>query len=283
MKIYIKSVLVLVLIIFTSCEDVIDVDVPTAPQRLVIEASLDWQKGTTGNNQTIKLSLSTPFFDTTSNTAVTGASVKVTNSNSGDEFIFIDQNDGTYTINNFVPIINNSYTLEVVYNNETYTASETLMSVPAITRVEQSLEGGFDDEILDVSIFWNDPIDEENYYFISFIEEGDLFVTLEDVSDEFTNGNEMDEFFEKDGDDEDEPHLQEFIPGDEVEISLYGVSEQFYNYLQLLIEQYDSNGDPFSSIPAEIRGNCINPSNPENYAFGYFRLTEYDTVNYTFQ
>ena len=48
---------------FTSCTDVIDVDVPTAPPRLVIEASIDWQKGTSGNFQRVRLSTSTPFFE----------------------------------------------------------------------------------------------------------------------------------------------------------------------------------------------------------------------------
>lgn len=280
MKKFIKPFLFFALII-TSCEDVIDISVPAAPERLVIEASLDWEKGTIGNNQTIKLSTSTPYFETMINNNVIGASVKVTNLNSGLEYIFTDQNDGTYTISNFVPVISNTYALEVIYNEETYTATETMTSVPEINSIEQSIEGGFDDEVLDVTIFWDDPEDEENFYFVKFIEEGDLFPILEDESDEFSNGNEMDEFFEKDREDDDDQ--EEFNPGDVVDISLYGISERYYNYIQLLIEQYDSGGDPFSSTPAEIRGNCINITSPDNYAFGYFRLAEFDTVNYTFQ
>ncbi len=281
MKKYIKIFALFILIIATSCEDVIDVKVPNSEPRLVVEAFLDWQKGTSGNNQTIKLSTSTPYFDTNTNNNVVGATVKVTNNNTNDEYVFVDQNDGTYTITNFLPIINNSYTLEIVYNGETYTANESLISVPEIKRTEQSLDGGFDDEVLDVSIFWDDPIDQENYYLLKLIEEGDLFPILEDDSDEFSNGNEMNEFFEKDKDENDDQ--EEFNPGDTVDITLYGISERYHNYIQILIEQYDSGGDPFSQVPAEIKGNCINISNPDNYAFGYFRLTEYDIVNYTFE
>ncbi|MFV9551865.1 DUF4249 domain-containing protein [Algibacter sp. PT7-4] len=281
MKTYIKSFLILCLIGFTSCTDVIDVSVPSAKPRLVIEASLDWQKGTAGNNQTIKLSTSTPYFENNTNSIVTGASVKVINNNSNAEYIFTDQNDGTYTVSNFIPVINNSYTLEVVYNNETYSASETFKSVSPIKRVEQSLEGGFDDEVLDVSIYWDDPEDEENYYLIRFIEQGDLFPIYEDFPDEFVNGNEIEEFFEKDRDTEDDQ--EEFNPGDVVEIKLYGISKQYDNYISLLIEQYDSGGNPYSAIPGKLKGNCINLNTPENYAFGYFRLSEFDTVTYTFQ
>ena len=90
------AVLLAVCITFISCDDKIDVDVPEAAPRLVIEASLDWEKGTTGNNQTIKLSTSTPYFNTTLNTSVIGASVKVTNTDSNAVYNFVDQNDGNY-------------------------------------------------------------------------------------------------------------------------------------------------------------------------------------------
>jgi hypothetical protein len=275
------ALILVTLLVLTSCEDVIDVEVPRAAPRLVVEASLNWEKGTVGNNQTIKLSTSTPYFDTTVVNDVVGALVKVTNTNTNTDYIFTDENNGNYTVNNFLPIINNAYTLEIIYNGETYIAEETLKSVSEINAVEQSIEGGFDDEVLDVSIFFDDPVDEENYYLIRFIEEGDLFPILETETDEFSNGNEMDEFFEKDKDEENDQ--EEFNPGDNVTITLYGISERYYNYIDLLIEQYDSGGDPFSSTPAEIKGNCINETNENNYAFGYFRLSETVIVNYTFE
>ncbi len=278
---YIKQIAIIACLILASCEDVIDVTVPTAAPRLVVEASIDWEKGTIGNNQTIKLHTSTPYFDTTTNNIVTGATVKVTNTNSGAEFTFADQNNGTYTTSSFIPVVNDTYTLEIVYNGENYQASETLKSVSDINRITQSLEGGFDDEVLDVTIFWDDPADEENYYLVRVLEVGDMFPFLEEISDEFINGNEIDDFFEKD-DDADDP-TEEFNPGDTVDISLFGISERYHNYMQLLIEQYDSGGDPFSSVAAEIRGNCINTTTPDNYAFGYFRLTQVVKESYTFQ
>lgn len=281
MKSYITIIFALLLVGLTSCEDVIDINVPTASPRLVIEASLDWQKGTTGNNQTIKLSTSTPYFENTVNSAVTGALVKVTNNNSNAEYTFADQNDGTYTISNFIPVINDTYTLEIEYNNETYRATETLKGVSPIKRVEQSVEGGFDDEVLDVSIFWDDPADEENFYLIKFMEEGIFFPIFEDYPDEFVNGNELDTFFEKDREDDD--NQAEFNPGDTVRFTLYGISKQYDNYISLLIEQYDSAGDPFSAVPAKLKGNCININTPENYPLGYFRLSEFDVATYTFQ
>ncbi|RSK41536.1 DUF4249 domain-containing protein [Mangrovimonas spongiae] len=277
---YIIAILILSLSL-TSCEDVIDVDVPTAQPRLVIEASLDWEKGTTGNEQTIMLSMSTPYFETDQNTSVTNATVTVTNDDTGDVFSFTNQNDGTYTTTSFMPILNNTYSLEVFHNGETYEATETLMSVSDINDVTQSTEGGFDDELLELNLYFDDPANVENHYLIKYDVEGDMFPYLEARSDEFVDGNEIHDFFEKDDDEDGEE--TPFEAGDVVNISLYGISEQYYNFMRLLIEQYDSQGDPFSSNAAQVRGNCINPTHPENYAFGYFRVTQVDKQTYTFQ
>lgn len=281
MQTYLKPLCLLFCLVFAACEDVIDIDVSEGKTRLVIEASLDWEKGTVGNQQSIKLSTSSPYFQTNVNNDVTGASVKVTNNNTGAEYVFTDENDGTYTISNFVPVINHSYTLEVVYNGETYTGNETLMAVPSINNVTQSVEGGFDSELLEVNIFYNDPANEENFYLTEYIEEGDLLPLFEDMSDEFVNGNEINDFWEKE--DNEDTNEEPFEIGDKISISLYGISQRYYNYMRLLIEQYDSGGDPFSSTAAQIKGNCINTTNPENYPYGYFRLTEVVKVNYTFQ
>ncbi|MFV0541796.1 MAG: DUF4249 domain-containing protein [Aestuariibaculum sp.] len=278
--------IVLFLSVFTliqSCEDPIDVNLPTTAPRLVIEASLDWEKGTSGNEQSIKLSLSTPFFETETHTTVTGATVSVTNENTGDIFAFTDQNDGTYTTNTFVPLVNNTYRLDVAYNGENYRATETLMPVVDIKNVTQSTEDGFDDEALELNFYFDDPEDEENHYLIKWWEQGDKFPYFVDLSDEFSNGNEMNGFIEKMDDDEDEDGEKAFEPGDEVYVNLYGISEQYYNFMRILIEQYESQGNPFSSSAVQIRGNCVNPVNPDKYAYGYFRLSQVSKVSYMFQ
>ena len=262
-----------------SCTDVVDVEVPEAEPRLVIEASIDWEKGTTGNEQLIKLSTSVPYFDELVNNEVVGASVKITNDTTLEEYVFIDQNDGTYTTSSFVPVIDQSYTLEVIYNGEVFTAQETLTGVTDIAEINQSITDGFNDEALEVNVLFDDPADEENFYLFKFQEQGDLLPELLDISDEFTNGNQMKVFYEKEEDED--INQEEFEPGDVVSIEFYGISEQYFNYIRLLIEQYES--DPFSSVPVPLKGNCINITNPDDYAYGYFRLTQVVRNTYTFQ
>ncbi|WP_303317997.1 DUF4249 domain-containing protein [Flavivirga abyssicola] len=281
MNTYLKLTILFLVMSLASCEDVIDVEVQTAPSRLVIEASLDWEKGTTGSDQTIKLSESTPYFDTTTNTSVANASVKVTNDDDGTEFIFTHQGNGEYVITNFEPIVNQSYTLEVIYNGETYTANETLTSVVDIDHITQSIEGGFDDEELEVNVFFTDPEAEENYYLFKFQRRGDLLPVLEDGDDEFSNGREISWWHEEE-EDEDTDEIEAFRPGDIIDISFFGISEAYSNYVGILIEQSEGTG-LFSTTPVPLRGNCINTTTPDNYAFGYFRLTQVVKTSYTFQ
>ncbi len=51
---------------------------------------------------------------------------------------------------------------------------------------------------------------------------------------------------------------------------------QHYNYIKLFIQQSGGLGGIFTTKPRKIKANFINRTNPENCAFGYFRLTEVD-------
>lgn len=271
---------ILIAVLLSSCTDVVDIEVQSSQSRLTIEASLDWEKGTLGNEQTIKLSSSTDYYDTSTNTSVTGASVKVANDNSGVEFLFTDQNNGNYTTSSFVPVVNQSYTLTVDYNGETFTATETLMPVVDISELSQSTEEGFSDDVLEVNIAFEDPVEEENYYLIKLKERGDLLVELFDVDDEFTNGNEIKLFYEKEEDTD--TNTMEFEQGDIVDVELLGISEAYYDFIGILIAQNEDSG-PFGTTPVALKGNCINVTTPNNYAYGYFRLTQVVKETYTFE
>lgn len=278
MKTIIKYISLVIFLVLTACEDVVDIDVQEGPTRLVIEASLDWEKGTEGNYQTIKLSTSTPYFDTSFQPAI-GATVSVLNVNSGTEVLFVDQNDGNYTTTDFEPVIGDTYALTVNYKNEVFTATEKMTPVPEIKGIFQSRDDGFNDEDLEVHLVFTDPEAEENYYLFKFLKEGELFPVFEDAKDEFINGNEIDWWYEIEEDEMD--GLTPFEPGDTVYISMHGVSKSYYEYMKILIEQMGGAG-LFSSTPVALKGNCINQTQPDNYPFGYFRLTEVNRVTYTF-
>ena len=55
-----------------------------------------------------------------------------------------------------------------------------------------------------------------------------------------------------------------------------------YDFMFILLQQSnDEGGGPFETQPATVRGNCVNMTNPDNFPFGYFRLSEVDKIIYT--
>lgn len=259
--------------IFISCEDVIEVDLNEAEPRLVIEASINWLKNTQGNEQEIKLSLSAPFFNDSVPPA-NGAIVEIVDSNNNVySFTEVDQS-GIYRNNTFVPVIDEAYTLSILFEDELYTATETLKSVVPIDFVDQIDDGGFTGEDIELKAFYTDPAGIENYYFFEFISEIVLTPTLEVYEDRFTDGNQIFGFYTE----------EDLEAGDIVTIRNHGVSGQFYNFMFILLQQgSEEGGGPFETQPATVRGNCLNVTNPNNFPFGYFRLSEVDEVIYTVQ
>ncbi|MCC1484767.1 DUF4249 domain-containing protein [Winogradskyella immobilis] len=269
-----KGILLLAtFLLFTTCEDVIEIELNEAEPRLVIDASINWFRNTAGNEQSIKLSLTAPFFDDVVPPA-NGATVTITDTD-GNTFNFIEEEStGIYRNSNFIPVIEAIYNLIIIYNEEIYTATETLKSVVPIERIEQKDDGGFLGDDIELKAFYTDPANIENFYFFEFFDPISQVPTLEVYDDRFNDGNEIFGFYSEEG-------LEQ---GDLVTIRSYGVSQRFFDFMFILLLQgSDDSGGPFETQPATIRGNCINQTNPDNFPFGYFRLSEADEVLYTIQ
>lgn len=257
------------LLLFT-CEDVIELDLKTATPRLVIDASLNWFKDTSGNNQLIKLTLTSPYYSASVPPA-TGATVTVTDAHNNTYNFVEEDNSGIYRNQSFIPEINGVYKLKITYKNEVYTATETLMPVVPIDKVEQKNDGGFSGDETEIKAFYTDPKEIKNFYFFEFINRESNKLSLDIYDDKFTDGNQIFAFYSN----------EDIKKDDELIIQNQGVSQRFYEYMVILLQQSDDeSGDPFEVQPATLRGNCINETNPENFPFGYFRVSEVSVFNY---
>lgn len=264
---YIFGILSLMLF---SCEDVVHVDLDSAEPRLVVEASINWYKGDSGSTQKIRLTTTAGYYDSEVPT-VSNAIVTIT-SEDGQVFDFLEETPGNYFCHDFVPEIGKSYELMISVNGEIYTATEKLYAVPEIQYVEQNNDIGFSDDIIEIKYFFQDNGEEVNYYLDSF--DSDSFLTAEYgiSSDDLFQGNMMYGIFLSD----------EIKAGDDIEIKLYGISRSYYNYMRVLFNSTDSGG-PFPIPVGTVRGNLVNQTNPDNYALGYFRLSEVDQITYTIE
>ena len=277
-KFSIKSVLIIFTLIissfsFISCEDVIDVNLNTAAPKLVIDASIKWQKGTLGNEQTIKLSTTTSYYENIIPT-VSGAIVFITDSNSIQYDFNEDIGTGNYICTNFSPVLNETYVLTVIHDGQTYLATENLIPSPTIDSVAQNDEGGFTGEDIEVKFFFQDNGLVDNFYLIQFNASFSNLPEYDVIDDEFFQGNQMFGLY----------FNEDLEPTNELTFTLHGISERYYNYMNVLLGIAGNNGgSPFQAPPATVRGNIINQTNFDNYALGFFRLSEIDTMTYTVQ
>ena len=265
--------LISLLLLQTSCEDVIELNLNTAEPKLVIEASINWLKGTNGNEQSIKLSLTAPYFDDKVLPA-NGATVMITDQD--DRIYIFIENDATgiYKNANFRPTIDHLYTLKIIYNDEIYNAQETFKSVVAIDYVEQNNKAGFTGKDTELKAYYTDPADQQNFYFFEFDSNTPILSSLSIYEDKYNNGNQIFGYYSE----------EDLEAGDQVTIRNYGISERFYNYMFILLQQNnDGGGGPFETQPASVRGNCVNQTNPANFPLGYFRLSEVAELIYTIQ
>lgn len=261
-----------------SCTDVVNIDVPNIPKKLVVDASIDWEKGTKGNVQMIKLSTTLPFFskkDTKS--YVDDALVKITNKNTGEVYPFTFIKNGMYENREFKPMFNHTFELEISYQNQKYTAEENFIEVPDIYDINQTKEGGFSSDDWKVKFYFKDTKGIRNYYLISHKLKGDIIPNYYTLSDDFVDGSEIN-FYADEGNKDDKLEI-----GDMVSLKLYSISERYFNYMSVLVKQVEegAGGNPFSSPPVQLKGNIKNDTNPENYPLGYFRLTQVFSTSYT--
>ena len=267
----IPIVIFLLGIFFVSCEDVVDVSLDTQAPRLVVEGSIDWVKGTDGSQQTIKLSTTAPYFDEVV-PVVSNATVFITRSD-GAVYEFLEiPGTGAYVCTNFEPEYFAEYTLTVIYNGEEFTATERLIPVTDIGTLEQDNEGGFLNDEIEVRFFYQDDPLADNFYMVRFDTDLLPYPEYEVWSDRFIQGNLTDESFSD----------EDLAAGDVLGISFFGISETYYNYMNRLL-MVSQGGGPFGTTPAAVRGNVVDPLNPDNYALGYFRLSELDRTAFTVQ
>lgn len=260
--------LVIAAISFTSCERIVDVDLETAKPKLVVDASIQWEKGSQGNEQTIYLRTTSGYFSSEIPT-VSDAIVFVTNG--ANTFEFVETSPGIYFCNTFIPEYDATYELTVMLNDQVYKATETLKSAPDIAEIQQNNEGGFLGEDIEVKVFFDDNGSTNDFYLSRFQPDFTAIPEFDVFEDRFFQGNTIFALYSS----------EDLIVGSQLQFTLSGISERYYNYMNILLSVAGSNGgSPFSSPPATVRGNIVNTTITNNFALGYFSLSETSSVLY---
>lgn len=265
-KLYILPILLL--LIFSNCEKIIDVDVPTIEPKLIIDASFQvfFKESPVTANTTVKLRLSSDYFNDII-PPVTNATVFLTNLSDNSVINYTDSNeDGDYEPNtSFIPANDIEYELTVIYQNQTFKGKATKVESTPFISVVQGDETLFTGNETELKVSFEDNGTQENYYVLDYT--NNIYLTLDD---RFFNGAVY--------------NFSSFYQEDEIElpatvtIKLSGISKDFYTYFEILTSQSGaSDGGPFQTAPTALLGNLINQTNDDDYPLGYFHISETDT------
>ena len=264
-----RRLIPLVLIsLFFNCEEVVQVNLDTSEPRLVVDAALNFKAGEL-HEQIIRLSLTTAFYEENI-IAVSQATVRIINVDNGQEYLFLEAENvtGTYVLN-FLAEFETNYILQILYQGDLYESSiEQLQHAVPIDMLVQGDNVLFSGDETEVVIHYTDNPSRNDFYLFEFGPQ--LYFASKD---EFYQGNpfSFSYFYENIG------------PGDEVTVNIMGIDQRHFDFMSVIIEQTDNNGNPFSTTPSTIYGNLHNTTSSEKIPYGYFRLSEIYTKSITIE
>lgn len=245
---------------FTSCEEVIELDLENDEPQIVIEAVVN------ANTQTATafITYSNGFYEDVNLNTVDNATVQLTLAN-GNIVNLMGQGNGFYMADNVV--VNNNDELSLVIidgDGNQYQASTrvphdvTIDSLSLLEAQSSPFAGDTEDEEYQVFTYWEDLAGIESFYQIKAIKNDTLLSTYT-LSDDFQN----------DGLQLARPLFESFKSGEVVTMQLLSLDEKTFRYFSDLSAQQSqglNSNTPFNPL-----------NNFDNNALGYFGIIRMDT------
>lgn len=249
-------ILFTMVLVFTSCEEVVDLDIDQSTPQVVIEGMLT-NRDTT---QYVKVSRSIQFYETGLNPVV-DASILVTDGM--QVFSYTHNPGGKDSLNGYyfsdVPFAGSTgeaYTLTVDVNGVEYVATDTMKSVTEIDSLGVILAPNPDKEdeaegrIYQVLLFAEEPSETEDYYGFQFFRNDTLITSTNNVYvfDDDALGDRLDGL----------PSPVLFKEGEKAGVEIYSLTREQYLFYTDLANILNSDGGMFSPPPANPRNTFTN-------------------------
>ncbi|MBT8322813.1 MAG: DUF4249 domain-containing protein [Eudoraea sp.] len=276
--------------LLTSCEDVIEVDVPSGDTRLIVDGLIRVDTTQTYVPLAIKVAETNSFFEEIPITSlesivliyeeiIDGAAFTTGSSTLAE----VDPGSGIYVPDptfdedqrlTVSTLLERDWLFSLIIRHEgrRYIAQTKYVPTAPIDNLEQGTGTLFEGDETEVLVTFTDDPDADNFYLFDFgFEE---FLATED---DFYQGQQFQFSYFYD---------QEFEPGREIEISIMGADQQFFNYMDLIIEQTEQSFGFFETPRATVRGNVFditdldninvvdNTDQPDVFPLGYFAIVQ---------
>jgi hypothetical protein len=254
--------LLLLLAIGFSCEEVIDPDLISGPPIIVIDG---WLLPNAEETR-VALSRSAPFNSNESNPRIEDALV-IIREQFGQSNLFRETKDGFYqpintsfTTRNF-----GRYNLEIQIDGVNYSSSITVKNTPTIDSltyrfVEDNplMEDGYY-----VTYHYQEPTTINDFYFWEVWRNG-ILISKQDVNisnDENTNGSYIDLELN-----------YVFSKNDFIEVRLHSFTKEAYEYYQAL-KLLTESGSPAQAVPENPKSNLSSDKESGEIILGFFNAT----------
>ncbi len=279
-------------LLFLGCQDVINVELPETESRLVIDAIIRIDRTQEFVPVEVKVTETSGFFEANTpaelESAIIFYGIPVEGAPELFEQVFwsnlaeVDPGSGVYVpdpsfssdqrirTNTIQPGF--AFQLIIEHKGRRYLAFTPYSPSVPLDNLEQGDETLFDEDGKELVVTFTDVPNEKNYYVMDFD-----FGEFLGIDDQFFDGQqfEFSYFYEK-----------ELVAGDQVDVGILGADQEFYNYMDLLVEQTLDNGGVFETPAATVRGNIFdvtgldninlfdNVERPEVFPLGYFAVVE---------
>ena len=173
------------------------------------------------------------------------------------------------------------FVLQISHQDKFYYARTEYAPTVPIDNLQQGDDTLFNEDETEVIVTFTDPFGQNNYYVFDF-----GFGNFQAVEDQFFQGQQFEfSYFYDDN----------LGTGQDINVSILGANQDFYNYMDLLVEQTMEDGGVFETPVATVRGNVLditgqddidifdNVEPPNDYALGYFAVVQEFTRGLTIE
>lgn len=243
-----NALLLLPLIIFASCEKVINLDIKESSKRVVIESFITDEPGLAAHGVFISRSVS--FSASNTPDWVSGAQVIVTDLTAGKSDTAVEVSPGSYFTQHTLGVPGHTYQLSAKVGDEIFTASSTMPEPVPFDSLYTDTFSAFGNQIKQFVPVFTDPAGVENAYAFQLQVNDTVLNTIEAWNDQYSDGKKNSRPLNLRDDD------IEFKGNDTVTVTMYCGPKSLYDFF-FTLENATGNGQTPANPVSNISGTGL--------------------------